>query len=94
MNKNWIICTGCDSILQHVSVPPCSLIQSFQRAKKGKEWCLKTVEAPDDGSIIAQAVLHGEAMAVSDGSFKNHYGMAAWVIEGSDQQGRISGKVI
>jgi hypothetical protein len=49
----------------------------------------------DDGSIIASTILCGEAIAVSDDSFKDQYGTAAWVIEGSsDRQGRISGAVI
>ncbi len=55
---------------------------------------MKTVEASDDGSMIAQAILHGDAIAVSDGSFKDHYGTAVWVIEGGDQRGRILGRVI
>jgi hypothetical protein len=36
----------------------------------------------DQGVTIAQALRSREAIAVSDGSFKNEYGTAAWVIEG------------
>ena len=48
----------------------------------------------DEGQNIASAIKEGAAIAVSDGSYKETFGTAAWVIEGSDDQGRISGRVI
>jgi hypothetical protein len=33
-------------------------------------------------------------MAVSDVSFKDAYGMAAWVLKGKNKVGRINGRVI
>ncbi len=48
----------------------------------------------DKGLTIATAIRNCEAIAVSDGSFKDGYGTAAWVLEGGDCRGRIVGQVI
>ncbi len=48
----------------------------------------------DDGHILAEALYQGTAIAVSDGSFHEQYGTAAWVLEGENSMGRISGAVI
>jgi hypothetical protein len=43
---------------------------------------------------LAQDIQQGNAIAISDGSFKNTYGMAAWVIEGTLQQNQLVGRTI
>jgi hypothetical protein len=48
----------------------------------------------DEGRIILQAIKDGTAIAVSDGSYRDMHGTAAWVIEGIDHQGQITGKAI
>jgi hypothetical protein len=48
----------------------------------------------DDGDIVAEAIRNRTAIAVSDGSFKDTYGTAAWVLEGDSSDGRIVGRVI
>jgi hypothetical protein len=48
----------------------------------------------DDGITIAQALKNKAAIAVSDGSFKDSYGTAAWVVEGLNSYGRMMGQVI
>jgi hypothetical protein len=40
------------------------------------------LEMEDQDITIANALKSREAIAVSDGSFKNEYGTAAWVTEG------------
>jgi hypothetical protein len=45
----------------------------------------------DDGSILAQAIQEGEAIAISDRSFHDQYGTAAWVLEGCVSIGRAIG---
>jgi hypothetical protein len=44
--------------------------------------------------VIVHAIQQGEAIAVSDGSFKDTCGTAAWVIEGESSDGRLLGKAI
>ncbi len=41
-----------------------------------------------------RALQNGVAIAVSDGSFKDGCSMAAWVIEGESNIGRLLGKAI
>ena len=48
----------------------------------------------DNGSILASSIKEGTAIAVSDGSYKHLHGTAAWVIEGSSRESKISGIVI
>ncbi len=44
-----------------------------------------------DVSVIAQAIGTGKAIAVSDGSFKDGCGAAAWIIEGAEATNHIQG---
>jgi hypothetical protein len=94
MNREHIICTGYDTIVQDVSRPNRSLIDCLLTTAPGEHWCVSNALIQGDGNDTAQAILQGEAIAVSNGSFKDQYGTAAWVIEGNDHRGRISGAVI
>lgn len=44
-----------------------------------------------DGHAFVTALQSVNAIAVSDGSFKDGFGLAAWVLEGVDQTGRVLG---
>jgi hypothetical protein len=48
----------------------------------------------DKGQLLVEAIWKGEAIAVSNRSFKDTYGTAAWVVEGSSPAVRASGVVI
>jgi hypothetical protein len=50
---------------------------------------MEHLDMVDQGVNIAQALRSREVIAVSDGSFKNEYGTAAWVIEGDSSYGTI-----
>ncbi len=54
-------------------------------------WPLDQVLHTDDGIALAQALQDGTAIAVSDGSYKDNYGTAAWTLQGSDEEGAIEG---
>lgn len=94
MNREHIIYTGYDSILCNVSRPNSSLIDCLIKSKPDEHWCISHALIQGDGNDIAQAILQGEAIAVSDCSFKDKYGTAAWVLEGNNHRGRNSGAVI
>jgi hypothetical protein len=40
--------------------------------------------SPDQGATLAQAIIDGDAIAVSDGSFKDEYSTAEWTLRGKD----------
>jgi len=58
------------------------------------KWCLSGLSLPvDNGRSIAVAFKKRVAVAVTDGSYKDSYSSAAWIIE-SDTFSRMSGRVI
>jgi hypothetical protein len=71
---------------------PCLRIPSDKRlsfdafltslANRPGYWCLKSVQLPEDCSSFALDICTGRVIAVSDGSFSNSYGTAAWVLQG------------
>jgi hypothetical protein len=52
------------------------------------------MDITDEGRAIANAIAQGEAIAVSNGSFKDLYGTVAWGFEGANDTGQISGAVV
>ncbi len=69
-------------------------MDQLQLSSFGEKWCVNNVDLSDDGNTIAEAIRNRVAIAVSDGSFKDTYGTAAWVLEGDNTAGRIIGRVI
>ena len=58
------------------------------------QWAIKEVTISDNGIALATAIRNGTAIAVSDGSYKDGRGTAAFILEISDQfqaAGRIVG---
>jgi hypothetical protein len=49
-------------------------------------WAVLDISVVDQGLILAQGILAGEVMAVSDGSFKDQYGTSGFVLQGSNRQ--------
>jgi hypothetical protein len=59
-----------------------------------ERWVFDHIELEEGGTILAEAIRQGEAIAVCDGSFQNQFGTAAWVLEGACPKGRIIGRVV
>ena len=62
--------------------------------RKGEQWALhnlKTTECIDD---IVKDIANGKAVGVSDGSFKDEAGTAAWILENEAGTQRIMGNVV
>jgi hypothetical protein len=60
----------------------------------GFQWAIAEMSMEDNGLTIATAIQAGHAIAVSDGSFKDSQGTAAFVIEGADSSGRVVGVIV
>jgi hypothetical protein len=58
---------------------------------KDAQWSLSDFILTDDGLTIAQAIRDGTAIGISDGSFKDGFGMTPWVLEVSSPRHRIRG---
>jgi hypothetical protein len=46
-------------------------------------WCLLDLAIPDDGVYVAKSIIENDVYAISDGSYKDTYGTAAWLIKGN-----------
>jgi hypothetical protein len=93
-NRQRIICTGYSPILSQPPNRADTFSQYIKGAVEGEKWCFAHLDMTDDGTILAKAISQGDAITISDGSFQDTYGTAAWVLEGSDSAGRMRGAVI
>jgi hypothetical protein len=60
-------------------------------------WCTYSLEAACDGKKLVEALMTGTSaivMAVSDGSYKDTYGSAAWTIGTEDKENLLSGRAV
>jgi hypothetical protein len=56
------------------------------------QWAISSFNCPDNGKTIANAMIQGNAVAVCDGSYKDKFGTAGFVLQKWDsRQGRIIG---
>ena len=69
------------------------LRQAMDDSEEGK-WALRDVLATDDIDEIIADITNGTAIGVSDGSFKDQFGTASWVIENARGTQRITGNVL
>jgi len=87
----WINRTGEGSLAPDKAPTVADLYTSLEKNHKNTHWATKHTQHQDNGKTVANAIRHGTAVAVSDGSFKMKYGTAAFVIEGNDSVNRIRG---
>jgi hypothetical protein len=52
-------------------------------------WAVERFAVLDDGETLAAAICQGQAIAVCDGSYKDDFGMAAYVLEGATSVNRL-----
>ena len=65
---------------------PTNLRTAIQTLEPSQKWSIQEVQlSEDDGNSLAVALMKGEAIAVSDGSFKDKFGTSAWTIRGQDE---------
>ena len=95
-NHSTICLTGIESTprIRPARQPQWSLRATIQQLPVDVRWALRDIAASDNGVVIAQALRDGTAVAVSDGSFKDKFGTAAWVIEGRRSDGWVEGQCI
>jgi hypothetical protein len=68
----------------HTKALPLSLAGVLSFRPRSFRWAVSQMTVDDNGAAIAKAILTGEqAIAVSDGSFKDIRGTASFIIEGA-----------
>jgi len=64
--------------------------QDFQNSPFSQTWKLE-VETIGTEQVVVEAITQGTALVVSDGSFKEGQGAAAWTIKGRTATNKITG---
>jgi len=75
-----------------IAKPPRLDFHTFLRRHAAAEWALVNVHTPDNGKALAASLNTTRVLAVSDGSYKENLGTAAWVITNEAGTTRITGK--
>jgi hypothetical protein len=75
----------------HTDASSLSLAEALSSRPTSFRWAVSQMTVDDNGAAIAQAILTGQAIAVSDGAFKDSRGTAAFIIEGASRLGRLVG---
>jgi hypothetical protein len=91
-----IICSGSGALLP-LSLPTHGTFYEFLKTKSGLDWCTHDlVVAPDCAELVLgiKAGLTGNIKAISDGSFKDTWGTAAWTIGITEHEQYISRRVV
>ena len=77
-----------------VDTPSAEVLRQAMDASEEGKWALRDVLATDDIDEIIADITNGTAIGVSDGSFKDQFGTASWVIENARGTQRITGNVL
>jgi hypothetical protein len=67
---------------------------NFLTSKPKEKWCFQHLLLSDNGENLCVVIQSHTAIALSDGSYKDIHGGAAWVLEGENKHGRISGAAV
>ena len=93
------ISQGCHTVLVPVDkridhTPSLEKLIDVLDRRKGEQWAIQQLLTTTDIDEIVQDIAKGTAVGVSDGSFKDEAGTAAWIIENERGTQRIMGKTI
>jgi hypothetical protein len=87
-HSNFVWCHG--SAISSYAIRP--ILSITDLIHDNDKWAIRTLHCPENGSNVAQAILRGNAIAVCDGSYKDHFGTAAFVLQnGNSKTSRILG---
>jgi len=99
--NQYLICNGHCSIQAPVLPNRNSFMEFlFSSTEPSAHWCFESICLPlDDGYQLAQSIRNNLASinalkAVTDGSFKDTFGTAAWILECSETSQRMTGQVV
>jgi hypothetical protein len=85
---NFVWCQGSQPCLQQID----TLRTLRSTIHKNDQWAIRKIHYQDNGKNLAQALIQGTAVAVCDGSYKDHFGTAGFVMQGgNNDEDRIVG---
>ena len=85
-----VILTGWSGTVSVEPPTQCSLSSLIAtEVHTDARWAIERCPIEDDGLIVANAIRTGKCIGVSDGSFKDEFGTACWILQGEDAVGQI-----
>ena len=90
MARSQVVLTGWAPTRSHDNLADPSLQEYIQKhVHKDARWAVERFAITDDGATIADAIRQGKGIGVSDGSFKDKFGTACWILQGETADGEI-----
>ena len=67
----------------------CQLLRDFitSSVPANARWAIERFQSDDEGQSVADVIKKGCCMGVSDGSFKDQFGTACWILKPKEQAG-------
>jgi len=78
-NRTHISLSSQQDNVNTTPLQPQTWDEHLQNLPLDKKWALSHLNLLDDGAPLGEAIRTGHACMVSNGSFKEQFGMAAWV---------------
>jgi len=91
-----IVCTGTAEIMPQ-RLREYTSFTKFLQEQQDLHWCTKNCFIVNEGRNLVEAIisgLQGNIMAISDGSYKDSLGTAAWTIGTEEEESLLSGTVV
>jgi hypothetical protein len=60
------------------------VVEAIDRLPSGQQWAVKRFDTTDNGVTVARALQAGQAVALSDGLYKDQFGTSAMIIKVQD----------
>jgi hypothetical protein len=76
----FVWCHGSSPSNHHL--PPCLTV--LDHIAQRDRWAVSSFDCPSNGSPIVSAIIQGTAIAVCDGSYKNKFGTAGYVLQSNE----------
>ena len=91
-NRDAIYYSGSSPVsLPPPVLPPTTVIERIRSRPPSQSWANRKVATDDNALYVAQAIRDGDAIAVSDGSYKQERGTAAFTIRGKTEIHPVTG---
>jgi hypothetical protein len=87
----WLKGYNASTVPANLPLVPETLRARLSLLVADTSWAATQVQLTDEGSAIAAAIRAGTCISLSDGSFKDQHGTAAWVIEAESSVNRCTG---
>ena len=88
--RSHVILTGWSGTVSVEPLNQCSLPSFIStEVHTDARWAIERCSVEDDGVTVANAIRNGKCIGVSDGSFKDEFGTACWIIQGEDVVSQI-----